>query len=331
MLVTSCGEDDPAGEPSAEPTWKDALGTYKSDDSRKLTLGGKEDVATTKTVILAAGTGESAKVTLTNIVPDNAAVEIDHVTMTSKDNSSYTFSGETTVDGTVISVSGTLTGLAAPNTLDVTVSRKITSTLAGTWTLGFGQTGADVILNVNSGDAATDGILNTVLKPMLGGLLAQRVTNVAVSLTEAGFFDVKWTETGKNEPTGMPDGIRDLVSVYYFVSDGALYLALEKSLIPLLTAILPEGSGIDMNALLGALAVERGDFIALPVAFEQTGDGATFHVGKNYVSALVPLLMPLLEGNLPEGLPEAILALIPALPDIVGASETFDVGLGFKK
>ncbi|MDR1919111.1 MAG: DUF4925 domain-containing protein, partial [Tannerellaceae bacterium] len=197
VLLFSCGKDDPAPpDPNPEPdpvlpTWKDAVGTFKTDGSLKLTI---DDLAaaTTKTASLAAGTGESAKITLTNIVPDGATIEIDNVTMTKDGEAKYTFSGETTVGGTVISIAGSLADYAATTkTLNLSVTRKISSPLAANWKLSFGAGGADVSINAKTGDATTDALL-TVAGQMLGGLLAQKVTDVSLVLGEDGKFDVTW-------------------------------------------------------------------------------------------------------------------------------------------
>ncbi|MDR1938930.1 MAG: DUF4925 domain-containing protein [Tannerellaceae bacterium] len=349
VLLFSCGKDDPDPEPEPTPvnptpeppepepvpTWKDAAGTFKSDDGTlKLTLSDKDVAgAATKTATLAVGTGESAKITLTNIVPDDATVEIDNVTVTKDGDNKCTFSGEATVDGTVISVAGALTGITeSSKALSLNVTRKITSPLAGDWGLSFNAAGADVAINVKTGDAATDGILNTAVGPMLGGLLAQKVEDVTLTLGEDGKFDVTWQETGKDEPSGMPDAIKAMVSIYYFVSDGKVYVALDKSLLALLSVVMPEIPwGIDLNELIAMIAEDKGDFIALPLQAAQDENKATFSVGKGLVSVLLPILTPLLEGSLPAEVPEFVGQLIQNLPIIAANAETFDVGLGFKK
>ncbi|MDR2811331.1 MAG: DUF4925 domain-containing protein [Tannerellaceae bacterium] len=338
ILVTSCSKDDPADNPPVEePTWKNSLGTYTPDESHKLIINGKEDgLSKSKTVTLAAETGENAKITLTNIVPDNATVEINNVTMIRKDDKTYTFTAETTVNETVISVSGTLSAENSTSAaLTVDVNRKINSPLAGTWKLGFSQMGANIVLNARSMDADFVGAC-TVLRSLLSGLLAQKVTDVTVSLGGDGLFDVKWTDTGKDTPTGMPDEIKSLVSVSYFVEDGQLYLAFEKSLLetylPLLTAMIPEGLPIDVNAILGALTEERGDFVTLPIGYKQTEDGGTvFYVGKTWGGVLAPILTPLLAGNLPEEIKALIAPVLEKFPELIAGAETFEVGLGFNK
>jgi hypothetical protein len=336
ILVTSCSKEDPASE--TLPTWKDELGTYAPGESHKLTINGKDDAPATKTVLLATGTGEDAKVTLTNIVPDNAIVEIDHVAITQKDNNTYALAGEVTVGTTTITISGSLTSGEDSNTLDLNVTRKITSPLAGTWKLNFTQAGGDIILNVKTTDDAFNELVNNMVGPMLSAILAQSVTDVTVSLGEDGTFDVRWTEAGQDASTGMPDNIKNIVSVYYFVSDGKLYLALEKSLFSLLAALMPEDSDIDLNAILSALSeenggfiVNKGDFLALPIAFVQNSNEVRFSAGKSWVAVLTSVLLPLLQSDPSAELPEDIAELITQLPALINGSEYFDVSLGFKK
>lgn len=325
MFLASCGDND--NDPAGTATWKNALGAYSASGTLKLaSINGDEAVSELKSVTLAAGTGENAKISLTNIVPDQATVEIDNVKMTAGADNSYTFAGETAVGETAVTVSGVLAGIADNSkTLTLNVTRKITSPLAGTWKLAFTQAGAGVTIDVKPANPLIEG-----LSPLLGGMLAQKVTDVTVLLGEDGTFDVNWTETGQSTPTGMPDFVKQLVTVRYFISDGKLYLSLDKSALPLLAA-LPIPEGIDLNALIAALTVDQGGFIALPVSIVSgTNNAATFCMGKE-ISAILPLLMPVLTGSLPAGLPDYVYQLIESLPGIVAESETFTAGLGFVK
>ncbi|MDR1556340.1 MAG: hypothetical protein LBS88_04815 [Tannerellaceae bacterium] len=346
FLFTSCGKDDLDPEPDPpDPvevfSWKDAVGLYKAEGTLKLTLNEAEPTAL-KEVTLAVGAGENAKITLTNIVPDGATVEIDNVSMKKDgdDDNAYTFTAESTLGLTTVSVAGSLTGIReATRTLNLNVTRKITSPLAGRWKLDLSREDVDpasppiIYINVKTGDAVTDGILNTMLSPMLDGMLVQKVMDVAIELGEDGLFDVNWTDIYGSE-TGMPDFVKQIVSIQYFVEDGKVYLALDKSVLPLLAAIpLPEGLDIDLNAIISSLAEDRGGFIALPISLELDTQSAKalFYAGKGMLQALLPIVAPMLTGTLPEGLPEFVLQLIQGLPDIVAGAETFDIGLNFVK
>jgi hypothetical protein len=338
VLVTSCSKDgEPTEKPSVEITWKDALGTYNSDESHKLTINGKADeVPASKTVKLAAGTGDKAKITLNNIVPDKPVIDIDNVTITKKDDQTYEFAGEVSVGETTVSVSGSLKGLTESSSLELNVARKINSPLAGTWNLAFTEAGGKVALTVDTGDEDVDQMLQSEVGTLLAGLLAQKVTGVTVSLGEDGKFDVQWTtKSGSNEPIGMPDGIREMVSIDYFVSDGKLYLAIDKALLPLLTALIPQtkdtADPAPIPTLINSILEDKGDFVALPVSFRDTESGTEFYVQKDLLGAVAPILLPMLGGNLPEGIPDFVAGLLPTLPELIAGSKSFDVGLGFNR
>ncbi|MDR1258862.1 MAG: DUF4925 domain-containing protein [Tannerellaceae bacterium] len=344
ILLTSCGKDD---EPDTNAAWKEAVGVYKAGGDLKLTMNGiDQPVGGLKEATIATGTGESAKIRLTNIVPEAATIEIDNVVMVKEGDDKFTFTGETTGDYTTVTVKGSLTGVKEKaKTLDLNVTRKVISPLTGVWKLAPASNALTsvgmVYINAKTADQASDAIFNSVVPGVIGGMLAQKVTDVTVTLGEDGLFDVNWTETGASTPTGMPDFVKQLVSIQYFVSDNKLYLALDKSVLPLLSAIpLPEG--ININALIGALAEDKGGFIALPVSWKNRsnileslrdtsvgGDvnSAIFYVGKEMLKAILPMLMPSIAG----GLPPEMLPLIQGLPEIVAGAETFDVGLGFER
>jgi hypothetical protein len=324
IFFTSCGGDDK--NPANSATWKNALGTYNAEGTLKLiSINDNNVVGELKSVTLAAGTGENAKVTLTNIVPDNATVEIDNVKMTKDGDNGYTFVGEATVGETIVTVAGGLTGVSDNSkSLTLNVTRKITSPLAGTWKLGFTQAGANIVVNIKPANETIDG-----LSPLLSSLLAQEVTDVTVVLGEDGTFDVNWTETGKSEPVGMPDFVKQLVTIQYFISDGKLYLSLDKSLVPLLAA-LPIPEGIDLNAIISALTEDKGGFIALPIGITSGNNTVTFYIGKE-AGAILQMLTPVLTGDLPAELSGIVSQIIESLSSAMAESEIFTIGLGFVK
>ncbi|MDR1344595.1 MAG: DUF4925 domain-containing protein [Tannerellaceae bacterium] len=341
MYLVSCDDKDK----DVTPAWESAVGTYKADGSLMLTINDLPPVG--KEATLAAGTGANAKIALTNIIPDMATVEIDNVVMAQGGTGVFTFEGEAAAGAyTTVNVKGTLSGInEAVKTLNLNVTRKVSSPLTGTLKLAAAASGNGkfVKLNVKTDNAANDAMLNQMVEPMISGMLAQKVSDVTVVLGTDGLFDVNWTETGASASTGMPDFVKQLVSIQYFMEDdNKLYLALDKSAL-LLLAALPLPEGVNLDALIGALAVDKGGFIAIPVNFEGIATVAAvtretapapdllFYVGKEMLSPLLPLLMPALTGALPEGFPEYLLPLLQGLPDIVNGAERFDVGLGFAK
>ncbi|MDR2388482.1 MAG: hypothetical protein LBD89_01675 [Tannerellaceae bacterium] len=326
LLATSCSKEDPAS--GTISVWRDALGTYAPGEFHKLTVNGEEEISEAKSVLLSSGTGESAKFTLTNIVPDAPTVVIDQVTIIPSENRSYTFSGETSLGEITISISGTLTEGEDSNTLELNVTRKVNSPLTGVWKLNFTQDGSAILFRIESTNEAFNALM-VWLTPKLKEVLARSIKDITVSLGEDGRFDLQWTKTGQDTPIGMPEHIRDMVGIYYFAEDGKLYLAIEKSLLPLLKALQPEGIAIDVDALVDALTEDRGDFVALPILFKQNDNEVEFSLGKNLASLLAPILIPLVLEHLPADFPESISQIIEQLPEIINDSQTFDVGLRF--
>jgi hypothetical protein len=325
VFFTSCAKDD---EETA--AWQDALGTYKTNVGLTFLLTLDEKPAPeTKSVTLSTGTGGSLKVTLTNIVPDNATVEIDNVTPVDK-ILYYEIAGQTTVGATTIAITGKLS--AAAKLLDLKVSRKITSPAAGNWKMSHTETGAAVYANIETSEMMGIG-LSAILPSMLGESISLKVNEVWVKLSEDGTFDVTWDPVEEGAATGMPEYVKQIVTIHYFVEDDKVYLALDKALFALFALLPTESTGIDLPALIAsitAIGEERGDFVVLPINVKQDDSNhATFYVGKDKLVDLFPLILPMMQGIIPEGiLPPGTLEL---LPEVMASAETFDVGLSFER
>ncbi|MDR1162051.1 MAG: hypothetical protein LBK45_06900, partial [Tannerellaceae bacterium] len=315
-FFSACGDDkkdDGGVTPTPNPptptpvatTWKDALGGYKAGDaSTVLKLNGENTEETTKLVTLATGSGDNAKITLTNLVPDDATVEFDDVVMT-KSGDDYTFSSEKTVGTTTITISGTLSGVPATKadavkTLDIKTVRKIDSPIAGIWSLNLSERGADVFFDVSSGDPATDAAFAQLLGPAFGGMLAQKVTAVTATFTEDGLFDVTWMKPGETEPTGMPDAVKKMVSLLYYASEGQVFIALAKKTLPMLE-VLASAQNLDMTTLLAAM-IDKGDFVALPLNIKLVESAVSFFMEKEMVGVALPMILPMM-GGLGEQMP----------------------------
>jgi hypothetical protein len=336
FLFTSCGKDDP--DPEVEPvevvTWKDAAGSYKADGTLKLTIDGV-GVTDPKEVALAVGTSESAKITLKNIIPDEATVEFSDLTMTKEGDNSYTFAAETTINLVTVSITGSLSGITDDiKTLDLSVTRKINSPLCGVWQLK--QDGPVYVL-VETGNELVDGMLNG-MGLALSGMLKEKVNSVEVVLGNDGLFDLVWQEVGSNVLSSIPAFVKQMKVIQFFVLDDKLYLAIDKSALPLLAAIpLPEGLDIDLSTTITALGEDRGGFIVFPIdarvilsadSPNASSLSVTLSIGKETILRLMQIVMPLLTGALPvEG---EILQLIQGLPDIVTGATTFEVGITFE-
>jgi hypothetical protein len=355
-FFSACGDDkkDDGGGGSGggttptptATTWKDGVGAYKTGDaSTLLKIDGEAPKETTKSVTLTTGSGDNAKITLTNLVPDTAAVEFDNVEMT-KSGDNYTFSTETTVGTTTITISGTLSGIPATKadevkTLDVKIERKINSPIASTWKLNFTERGADVFFDVSTGDPMNDIVIPQVFGSVLGGMLAQKVSNVTAVFTEDGTFDVTWVNQGETESTGMPDAVKKMVKIMYFASEDQIFLALDKALVPMLET-MASAQKIDITTLLPKL-IDKGDYSALPLnitiesiptAVTIAPAGVSFFIEKEMVLAALPLITPMLSGLEQQMPPEAAAQIGPMLQNleqIVTNSEKFNIGLNFVK
>lgn len=344
-FFSACGDDDDddkggGGEGNGTATtWKDGVGTFKKDGgSTVLKINGVDPETDSKSVTLATS-GDNAKITLTNVVPDDATVEFDNIEM-KKSDSNYTFSSEQTVGTTTVSIEGTLSGIPATKadavvkTLDVKVTRKITSPIAGTWKLNFTEAGGDVYFDVNSGDAETDAAF-AQLGAMLGGMMAQKVTDVTTIFGEDGIFDVNWVKQGETDPTVMPPTVKGIVGeIMYFASETQVFLTLKKSLMPMLEIALPAlGVDIDIDALI-ELMVDKGDYYALPINMTVDGDKVSFYSEKEMLITVLPLVSPMLAGLAEQLPPEQAAAfgpLLENLPTILANAEKFNIGLNFVK
>jgi hypothetical protein len=339
-FFSACGDKDKGEEPPKPTTWQDGAGAYKKDGAGILTIGGTE-ADSTKTVTLATGSGNNAKIILTNLVPDDATVEFDNVEMT-KSGNNYTFSSEKTVGTTTITISGTLSGIPATKlsseakTLDVKIARKIDSPIVGVWQLNFTRRGGDVFFEANTGDPAQDVVFNSSLAEALGRMLVQKVSNVTATFSEDGLFDVTWIKQGETDPTGMPPTVKEMVKgIMYFASEDQVFIALNKTLIPMLEMLARD---MDITPLLASM-IDKGDFAALPLSIKeftgrepQQGEiptGYAFYMKKEMVLAALPVISPMLS-NLGGGqMPPEIGPLFKNLPEIVTNSEVFNVGLNF--
>jgi hypothetical protein len=338
-FFSACGDDkDKGDEPPKPTTWQDGAGDYKKNGGGVLTINGTE-ADSTKTVTLAAGSGDNAKIILTNLVPDDATVEFDNVEM-KKSGNDYTFSSEKTVGTTTITISGTLSGIPATKAtmimapaLDIKIARKINSPVAGVWKLNFTDKGGDVFFDVSTGDVVKDAIFNKSLAAMLGGMLMQKVSNVTATFSEDGRFDVTWINQGGTEVIGMPPSIKDRVEILYFATEDKVFIALNKMHIPMLGVLAGD---INLAPLLASMT-DKGDFLALPLNIKVfTGEGIPtgygFYIEKGMVLTALPLIGSML-GNLGEQMPPEIATamgpLLNSLPEIVANSEKFNIGLNF--
>lgn len=352
-FFTACGDDGDDDEPkTTETTWKDGAGSYTKGT---LTINSAE-AKTTQTLKLESGSGDNAKMTISNVVPEENTLVFDDVTMT-KSSSNYTFSSEKKVGTTTITLAGTLKGIpttkadATPITMEVTVTRKIDSSVAGEWHLGFAEGEVPVA------DFRIDSELEIAgISPMVGGLIGAKVSDVIVKLNDNGIFDVSWVQQGSGTAINFKDAIKAamagnsnipeavlplidefLNTIGYYTVDNTFYLALDKTIVDaaalLMGALMPEG--MDFNAILKIFMEEKGNYYVMPIGMELKDNTVFFYLEKEKVLAAFEVISPLLEG-LVAGIEDPATAamvkgILEQLPPQIAGAEKFNLGLGFTK
>lgn len=311
-LFAACSDDD--DDPKTEP-WKELSKTYQDD---KLKIN-EYEVASEKTVVVDATSEEAATLTLNNVVPDDKAVKIE--AKLAKSGEQYTVSGEATVGACVVSVSGKFVDGA----LNLTVGRNLSSAVTGNLSLQFDETGVPVHWVAVTGDQVTD-IMLAQAGPMIGGLMAAKVTAVDVKLPANGTFDVTWT-TVAGETVGMPNEIKQIVQIQYAVIDGKFYLVLDKAYLPMLQ-LLPAvmGVDIDVEAFL-TLFDDLGGYYGLPLEYKEEGSVITFIANKQMVVSILSMVGPMIQSSVPEAMQPMFEALLKALP----GAQQLELGLPFVK
>ncbi|OAV73714.1 hypothetical protein Barb7_02922 [Bacteroidales bacterium Barb7] len=312
VLFTACGSDDD----SADESWKKLSGTYEGD-ALNLNLNGISTVliSTGKSASVAVASAEVASVTLTNVVPEAASLVVT-VTLGRTPNGEYTLSGSKTESNCLITLSGTF---MKDGQLELDVTRKFELPLTGTWKLALPS---PVYLEASFGNPAIDAQL-PYIAPMLGGLIAGKVSVVNVYLEESGMFDVKWQNQGEIVLTGMPEAIAAMVQLQYAVIDEQLVIAVDKNVLDLARSMqdmLPDGLEIDT---ILSLMTDLGGYYGFPLKVKQDGNSATFYLEKESTLALLAAL----PSDIKASLPTQFAQLLPMLP----TAQVFEFGLTFSK
>lgn len=343
-LFVACSDDDdepkkPTPEepevPVVDESWKDLSKTYKVAE-HSITLTGVALTSAEKEIVVAATSATAATVSLKNVVPD--ATEVSVSATLAKSGDTYSVNGDATVDGCKVAISGEID---AAKKMKLAVTRTLSSAVTGNLALlvteaelypeqapGVMMPYVPVYWHAVTGDLATDAALKTV-GPMLGGLIAGKVSAVNVTLSPEGLFNVNWTKMGETEPTGMPDMVAMLIgNIYYTAKDGVIYVALDKSIVALVGMLggVLEQYGLNVEQLL-ALLTDMGGYYGLPIAYVQEAEGnLIFKLNKDQLLAVLDLVGPTLIGSLPEEM-QGLGQLIEALP----MAQELELGLPFIK
>ncbi|MGM9797607.1 MAG: DUF4925 domain-containing protein [Parabacteroides sp.] len=313
---TACNDDDNASD-------FNALSRTYEGKSIELKMGEVAIPNSGKSVVLNAAAADKAQLTLNNILPENSSLTVD-ATLASADDT-YTFTGEGTVSDGRVTVNGTVkAGL-----LSLSYQRKVTHPVAGTWQLASGAT--TVTAEIATGIPQIDAMAPMV-GPLLGNLIAQKVSTVTLTLTESGIFGVAWQRIDATEPVNI-NPYTQMFSVQYCVKEGVYYLCIDKNYVAVLGQVLAQFAG-DKMAELGidfeqivALFTDLGGYYGLALNMEVTNNQALFTADKSLLLPVINALYPLIAQQVPEAYKPLVAQLMQVLPN----AKTLNLGLRFTR
>lgn len=319
-LATSCSDDDEKG--GTDEAWKELSKDYTAEN---LSIG---TVSTSGTVSVNATSADKATIALNNVVAGESSVSVD-ATLT-KTETGYAFEGESAATTCNVKVSGTIEN----GKLTATISRTLTSALAGTMELNFiPSTGeglmAQTYFEINTGNAEQDAMLKGMATSFLGQLIAQQVESVSVELGEEGTFSFSFKKVGSSEVTVMPPAnMAAMINSYltWFEKDDVLYLAVHKDALTILGGldILPEG--MELESIVNILSLD-GDFYTIPVNTIKEDNLVTVFLGKAMLTKVWALAKPLIE-KIPD---ENLQSIVNVVGGVMDTAQDIKVGLVFKK
>ena len=321
--VTSCGDDDENKTTNGgEEIWKELSKTYENDNL-KLTMGETGLTAAGKNVKFDAQSATEGKITLTNVLPETASLEIT-TTMQEADGV-YSFTGEAEANSNCkVAVNGTI----KDGVLSVVFNRTLSGSLVGDWSLVYNNNVAGIYTNIATGNAQIDQLINSMAGPVVGQLLAQKVEAVKVNLPENGVFNVAWRKTGASEDQSLST-VASMVVLPYTILDGKFVLALDKNYMTLLSSLLESKLaelGLSMDQMT-AMLTDLGGYYGVALNVKEEGNTTTFYADKTLLSPVLTIITPILSEKVPENLKPIIEQILPALSN----AETLDLGLTFQK
>ena len=320
--VTSCGDDDENKTTNGgDETWKELSKTYENDNL-KLTMGETGLTAAGKNVKFDAQSATEGKITLTNVLPETASLEIT-TTMQEADGV-YSFTGEAEANSNCkVAVNGTI----KDGVLSVVFNRTLSGSLVGDWSLVYTNGIAGIYLNFVTG-TALDQLINVGIPAFLGQKLAGKVEAVKVNLPENGIFNVAWRKTGEASDQDL-SAVASMVVLPYTILDGKFVLALDKNYMTLLSSLL-EGKlaelGLSMDQMT-AMLTDLGGYYGVALNVKEEGNTTTFYADKSMTSVLLPILIPIFAPSMSETEQALIDQILPLLP----TAEQVDLGLTFQK
>lgn len=320
--VTSCGDDDENKTTNGgEETWKELSKTYENDNL-ELMMGKDKLTVSGKNVKFDAQSATEGKITLTNVLPETASLEIT-TTMQEADGV-YSFTGEAEANSNCkVAVNGTI----KDGVLSVVFNRTLSGSLVGDWSLVYTNGIAGIYLNFVTG-TALDQLINVEIPAFLGQKLAGKVEAVKVNLPENGIFNVAWRKTGEASDQDL-SAVASMVVLPYTILDGKFVLALDKNYMTLLSSLL-EGKlaelGLSMDQMT-AMLTDLGGYYGVALNVKEEGNTTTFYADKSMTSVLLPILIPIFAPSMSETEQALIDQILPLLP----TAEQVDLGLTFQK
>lgn len=320
--VTSCGDDDENKTTNGgEETWKELSKTYENDNL-ELMMGKDKLTVSGKNVKFDAQSATEGKITLTNVLPETASLEIT-TTMQEADGV-YSFTGEAEANSNCkVAVNGTI----KDGVLSVVFNRTLSGSLVGDWNLVYANGIAGIYANFVTG-SALDQLINAGIPALLGLKLAGKVEAVKVNLPENGIFNVAWRKTGEASDQDL-SAVAAMVVLPYTILDGKFVLALDKNYMDLLSTLL--GSklaelGLSMDQMT-AMLTDLGGYYGVALNVLEANNTTTFYADKSMTSVLLPILIPIFAPSMSETEQALIDQILPLLP----TAEQADLGLTFQK
>lgn len=330
-IFTACSDDD---DNSGKGGWEGISKTYEGAQFLNLKLGETTLALDNKSVVLHATSADQVSVTLNNIIPEDAALQVDAVlkeadgVYTLSGEHTITFSGGNSTGKCVVSIQGTV----EKGILSLIVNRKVTSEATGIWNLQMttradGTKAAGVYTHIVTGNAQIDALLAGMAAPIVGQLIAQKVESVTAVLGENGLFSASWKPVGATEEVNIGE-YTNALSIQYCVIDGKLMIAVDKAYISLLSILSGKLAEYDLSLEdIIALMVDLGGYYAIPIEIKTEGNNATFYLTKSTIVPVVKLAAPIITPLLPKEYQQYVPTILQLLPGM----QTLDFGLVFTK
>ena len=313
---TACDDEDNAND-------LNALSRTYEGKSIELKMGEVTLPNSGKSVVLNAAAADKAQLTLNNILPENSSLTLDASLASTGDT--YTFNGEGTTTAGTVTINGTVKG----GLLSLSFHRKVPHPVARTWQLAPGA--AAVTAEIATGMPQIDAMAPMV-GPLLGNLLAQKVSTVTLTLAESGIFGVAWQKIDATEPVSI-NQYTEMFSIQYCVKEGAYYLCIDKNYVEVLGQVLTQFAGdkmaelgIDFQQIL-ALFTDLGGYYGLALNMEVTDNQVLFTADKSLLLPVINALYPLISQKVPEAYQPLVNQLMQMLPN----AQALNLGLRFVK